>query len=384
MKKMRIIAAGFLALALTGAARAQEGELKPVDQVIARVNSSIILKSAYDRAQMELLESLKQQGLKDAELEKKFNEFKPMVLDQLIDTELLVQRGRELSIDVKAQVNQHLLRLMKDNNLTSLEDLETKMREVGIDILEVRRILETRFISDAVRNKDVFAKIFFGLTEKEKREFYEKHKEAFSTPGEVTLSRIFVAFGKDEAAALTRAQDITAQARSGAADFAALANRHSEEDLGKKGGVIGALKIPDLSTEVRTAVGTAKVGTVTDPIKLDNGFAIFRVDARQEPVVKPFDEKEVQEAVAQQITYERGETEMEKYLEKLRGDAFIEVAPSYQLANSKIKSNQIKRIPFSPEDRKKRNKDKDKDKKEDAKGAEKTEKTEKTAATVKP
>ena len=113
--------------------------------------------------------------------------------------------------------------------------------------------------------------IFFGLTEKEKREFYDKNKEAFSTPGEVTLSRIFVAFGKDEAAALTRAQGITAQARSGAADFAALANRHSEEDLGKKGGVIGALKIPDLSTEVRTAVGTGKVGTVTDPCSSSSG-----------------------------------------------------------------------------------------------------------------
>ena len=71
-------------------------------------------------------------------------------------------------------------------------------------------------------------------------------------------------------------------------------------------------------------------------------------------------------------------------IDLLGGDAFIEVAPSYQLANSKIKSNQIKRIPFSPEDRKKRNKDREKEKKEDAKGAEKTEKTEKTAATVKP
>lgn len=367
-----------LALALAGAARAQDGDVKLVDEVVARVNGAIILRSAYMRAQEELLESLKQQGFKDAELEKKFNEFKPIVLEQLIDTELLVQRAKELSVDVKPQVNQQLLRIMKENNLTSLEELEQKMREVGVDINEVRRLLETRFLSDAVRNREVFGRIYYSLTEKEKRDYYDKHVELFSTPGEVTLSRIFIASGRDSAAALERAKQVVLQARSGAADFAALAKRHSEEELGKTGGVIGALKIPDLSNEVRTAVGSAPQGSVTDPIEVEGGFAIFRVDARKEPVAQPFDDKDVQDQVGQRLTYERGEAEMDKFLEKLRNDAFIEVDPRYQLADSKIKSNQIKRIPYSEENRKDRKK---KEKKNDGKDSEKTEKT---TATVKP
>jgi parvulin-like peptidyl-prolyl isomerase len=371
MKFFRILMTCAVAAIFSTAARAQEGEAKIVDAVVARVNGAVILKSAYERAQQELLDDLKQRGLKDAELEKQFNEIKPMILDQLIDSELLVQRGKELSLDVEPQVNQQLLRIMKDNNLQSLEDLEVKMREVGVDIGEVKRLLRTRFMSDAVRGRDVFSKIFFKLTEKEKRDYYEQHQQSFAVPGEVTLSRIFINAGKDEASALARAKDIASQAKSGVADFAALARRYSEEELGKKGGLIGSIKLPDLSNEVRTAIGDRPKGTVTDPIKLDSpnaGFAIFRVDERKDAEVRSFDEKEIQEEVAQRLTYERGATEMDKYLEKLRADAFIEVDPRYQLANSKIKSAQIKRVPYS-EDNKKKKKDDENKKKEDAEKA---------------
>lgn len=348
---------------------AQEG-VKPLDEIIARVNSSVILRSSYEKGLEELLEELKGRGLKEAELEKQFNELKPMVLDGLIDTELLSQRAKDLSIDVEPQVNQQLLRVMKDNNLVSLEDLEQKMREVGVDIQEVRRMLRNRFASEAVRNKEVFGKIYHALTEKEKRDYYEQHKEHFTTPAEIGLSRIFILNGKDPAQALERAKSAASQARTPGVDFTALAKRISEEELGKKGGQIGKLKVNELASEVRAAVAEAPVGTISDPIKLDTGYAIFRVDERQEAVIKPFDEKEVGDQVAQAITYERGSVEMDKYLEKLRSDAFIEVDPRYQLAESKVKSASIKRI--SAEERKENKDKKKKEKKEEPKDASKT------------
>ncbi|MEP7274061.1 MAG: peptidyl-prolyl cis-trans isomerase [Acidobacteriota bacterium] len=372
----------LLIAVLAAEARAQEGEAKVVDEIVARVNSSVILRSAYLRAQEELLQELKARGLKDAELEKQFNELKPIILDGLIDTELLSQRAKDLSIDVEPQVNQQLLRVMKENNLASLEDLEQKMREAGVDIQEVRRMLRNRFSSEAVRNREVFGKIYHGLTEKEKRDYYEQHKEAFTSPGEISLSRILIVIGKDNSAqALERAKDVVTQARAGTADFPSLAKRFSEEDLGKKGGLIDLpVKISELADEIRPAVANAPVGTVTDPIMLAAGYVIFRVDSRKEPVIKPFDEKEVGDEVAQRITYERGATEMDKYLDKVRGEAFIEVDPRYQLAESKVKSAQIKRVPYSDENRKgkKKDKDKDKEKKEEPK------ETTKAAAPVKP
>ncbi|MBK6799380.1 MAG: SurA N-terminal domain-containing protein [Acidobacteria bacterium] len=112
---------------------AQEGDAKLIDEVIARVNSGVIMRSAFESAQKDVLEELKKQGLKGEELEKKFNEWKPRILDELINTQLLAQRAKDLSINVEPQVNQQLLRMMKENNCESVECLGQKMREAGFD-----------------------------------------------------------------------------------------------------------------------------------------------------------------------------------------------------------------------------------------------------------
>lgn len=357
-------------ISLVAVARAQEGEAKMVDEVVARVNTSYIMLSTYRRAQQDLLEELKARGLKDQELEKKFNELKPIILDQLIDQQLLAQRAKELSIDVEPLVNEQLRRIMDENKIKTLEELEQKMREAGIDLNEVKQTLKERFLADRVRGAEVYGKIYRALTEKEKRDYYEKHKEWFTIPGEVTLRYILISLGKDPAQALKRAQEIAIQARSGAADFIALVQRYSEDEKTKPaGGLLGTIKLPDLAKDVAEAIGNSPAGTVTDPVKLETGYAIYRIDQRKETTVKPFEDREVQEVVANRLTYERGEAEMEAYLQKLRNDAFIEIDPRYQLAESKIKTFQIKRIPYSEEDRKERKK---REKKEKEKAAGKT------------
>ena len=165
----------LLAIALLCAplALAQEGDAKLIDEVIARVNAGVIMRSAFEDAQKSLLEDLKKQGLKDAELEKKFNEQKATILDYLINSQLLAQRAKDLSINVEPQVNQQLLRMMKENNCESKECLAQKMREAGYDIEEVRRVLGENFSKEAVLGQEVYGKVFRNLTEKEKREFYE-------------------------------------------------------------------------------------------------------------------------------------------------------------------------------------------------------------------
>lgn len=383
---MKLSKVGFLlgvALLCASAAFAQSDE-KPVDEVIARVNAGVIMRSAFEEAQKQLLEDLKKQGLKDAELEKKFTEQKATVLDYLINSQLLAQRAKDLSINVEPQVNREILRLMKENNCESKECLGQKMREAGYDIEEVSRVLTENFSREAVMGQEVYGKVFRQLTEKEKREAYEKNKQFFTEPGEVTLSRIFIATGKDANQALQRAQEITTQAKGGG-DFAALAKRLSEEPLGKEGGKITApIKISDLAPEVKTAVETAPASTVTDPIKLENGYYVFRVDERKEPKTLPFEDEKVVDAVGRYLVGQKSEKQIEEYLAKLRDEAFIEIDPRYQFEGSKVKSALIKRTPYSEEsakERKKREKE-EKKKAEEAQKAAPT--TQKAAASNKP
>src|SRR5262249_5330470 len=323
IKSIVLLGVVLVSAAMMGkVAFAQETDAKLVDEVIARVNAGVIMRSSYDGALPEVLDELKKQGLKPEELEKQLAEWKVRVLDELISSQLLAKRAKDLSINVDADVNQQLLRLMKENNCESLECLGQKMREAGFDIEDVRRNLSENYSRQRVLNTEVYGKVYRSLTEKEKREFYEKNKQGFTEQAEVTLSNIFFALGKDPAQAQTRAKETALQARSGAVEFPQLAEKLAETEQGKKSKrVLGAFKIAELAPEVKAAVENAPIGTITDPIKLENGYAIFRVDARKEAKLLPFEDEKVQGAIADALVRQHSDKEVEEYLTKLRNDA---------------------------------------------------------------
>jgi peptidyl-prolyl cis-trans isomerase SurA len=360
-----------LGVALLGAnvACAQEGDVKPIDEVIVRVNAGVIMRSAFESMQREYLEELKKK-YSGEELEKQFNELKPRMLDDLINSQLLVQRAKDLSINVDAQVNQQMLRLMKENNCDSDKCLEQKMREAGYDIEEFKRIFGENFSREAVLGQEVYRKLLMSQTEKDKREFYEKNKQSYTEPGEVTLSNIFIAFGKDQDQALARAKEIVVQARAGAVDFKTLAQKYTESEPGKKDPSLGTFKIPELKPEVKAVVENAKAGDVTDPIKLETGFSIFHVDQRKEANQLGFDDERVQTHIGRSLIDQHMGEEVEAYLTKLRNDAFIEIDARYQFENSKVKSVQIKRVSSSDDNSKKKKDKKEKEKEKEKKPAE--------------
>ncbi|MEY4166549.1 MAG: hypothetical protein RIR52_373 [Acidobacteriota bacterium] len=361
----------FILGVMSGLAAAQDPDASLVDEVIARVNSGVIMRSSFESSQRDILEELKKQGLKGEDLEKKFSEWKPRILDELINTQLLAQRAKDLSINVDAQVNQQLLRMMKENNCESLECLSQKMREANYDIEEVKRIMSENFSKDAVIGREVYGRVYQQLTEKDKRDAYEKNKEFFTEPGELTLSRIYIAFGKDQTQATSRSQEVLKLARSGAIEFGTLAERYSDDEAGRKNkGLIGVIKIPDLAPAVKEAVEKAPLGSITEPVKLDNGFYIFRIDQRKEPVALPFEDEKVQDAIGRYLVNQKSEKQIEEYLGKLRDEAFIEIDPRFQFENSKVKSAQIKRVPYIEEkERKRLEKEREKERKAAAKAA---------------
>lgn len=362
---------------------AQEGDVKVLDEVIARVNTEVILRSAFDRQLEDFIAEMRQRGMEVTELEKKVAEIKPTIIDSLIDQQLLTQRAKEISVEVEGQVNEQFVRLMKENNLTSLDELEQKMREVGIDINEQKRLMRSRFMADAVLNREVYGDLYRKLTEGAKKEFYEKHKDWFSTPGEVELSRLFIRKPSNpllQQQALTKAKDIAAQIQGGG-DFKAFVMSKSEDprEVVVKSGYIGWVPMPQLSNEIRGAVEKLEIGKVTAPILVEGGFAIFIVNARKEPVVKPFETDEVKGAVTQRLVMEKGEDAVKEYLAHLREDAFIEIDAKYQVPGLKTTSANIKRTPFSEESDKERNKRLKREKKEKERQNKETAKTKEAA-----
>jgi peptidyl-prolyl cis-trans isomerase SurA len=334
-----LFVAAVLTLSSGGAATvlAQEGEPIVIDSVIAQVNSDVIMLSTVKREMKEAIEAFKQQGASEQKANEEVTRRQPEIIASLVNELLLVQKGKELNMteDVETEVNREMLRVMTSQGFKTIAEMEEAMRREGIDPASIRQTLRTQFMKNAVLSREVDAKIYYNLRPEETKKYYEANRDKFRKPEVVTLSEIFLSLaGKPEAEVRARATQLLTQLRAGE-DFKKLASANSER-LGPdgsrlaalNGGVVGTFILPDLKPEFAAAIKNVKVGGVTDLVRSDEGYQILRVDART-PASDPlaFDEDKVREA----ITVERRDKAREEYMKTLRKDAYIKLAPEYQL-----------------------------------------------------
>ena len=340
MKFLTAIAGLALALIVSAPVRAQEPEL--INEIVARVNNDIITRADYLNAVRDLREEitrgLREQGKSDSDIEQEFNRLKANVLDVLIDNILLEQKAKELGIDVEADVNQQMSEIAKQNGIKNLIEFEEKLKQQGIDPEQARASLRRQLQTEYVMQREVLQPIYQGLRDADKREFYSKHKEYFTTPGEVSLSEIFLPLeGHTANEVEQRARRVVAEIRAGG-NFqdAVLRNSPANRASRAQNGKIGVFKASDvkdqLKPEVAAAISQLKAGEITEPIRLQDGFQIIRVDDRKEPTVRPYEEPEVQQLVARAATMDRAAEARKKYLARLRSEAFIKITSGYETA----------------------------------------------------
>ncbi|HEX8143869.1 MAG TPA: peptidyl-prolyl cis-trans isomerase [Pyrinomonadaceae bacterium] len=329
-----ILSAFVLSAFIHTTVSAQEGEPQIIDQVIAQVNNDVITLSRVRRELKEAIKARVQQGMAEKQATEDVTRRQPELIASLINEQLLLQRGKELDMteDVEAEVNRRILEEGQRQGIKTLGELEAAMRQAGLDPAEIRATLRTEIMKSFVIQREVDARIFYGLSQEELKKYYEAHRDRFRKPESVTISEIFLSLaGKPEAEVRARAAQIVAQARGGA-DFAALAVANSEREEGgvrigaQTKGKVGAFEVPALREDIANAIKNIKAGGVTDPIRTDEGYQILRVDERVAGSDATYNENRVREA----ITIERGEQSRKEYLQKLRDEAYIKISEEYR------------------------------------------------------
>jgi len=302
-----------------------------VDEIVARINSDIITLSALRRAQAELREELAQQGLTGEQLERAYREASKTLLGQLIETQLLVQRATELGITVEAQINEFLLNWGKQQGIPPAE-VEKRLAEAGLDPDQVRQTLRVRFLREAVLAREVYSRIFQNIFDSDIEQYYRQHLEEFTEPETVRLSEIFVSTqGRPREQALALVREIQEKLRSGA-DFGELAVQYSTRPSARQKGEIGTFTLGPrrtLGDAQAKAIEGLKPGDVSAPIELPDGIQLLKVLERQEPRVRPLD-AELKRQIQLRLAQQRAETAVREYIETLRRDAYIWIAPAYR------------------------------------------------------
>lgn len=310
---------------------AQETETVVIDEVVAQVNEGVITLSQIKREVQTAIDSFVQEGKSREEATSIVEGRKGELIANMINEELLVQKAKEIGLDsdVEARINQRFLDIMRQQNIKSLDELYKVMETQGLDPQMVREGWRIQAMRDMVFEREVDGKLFWGLSNREIKDYYEKNKAKFTKPETVTVSEIFLSFaGRSEDAVRENAKQILAQLKGGA-DFEKLVLEKSERPNAKETkGKLGTINVKDIADEkFAKALEGVKAGGLTEPIEVAEGIMLLRVDERQNASSESFfDETAVRRAIA----VERIPEGRKKFMSTLRQEAYIKINSTYR------------------------------------------------------
>ncbi|MCX6970892.1 MAG: peptidylprolyl isomerase [Verrucomicrobia bacterium] len=177
-------------------------------------------------------------------------------------------------------------------------------------------------------------------SEEEIKTVYEARKSDLQVPTQIRLAQIFIAAPKDapkdaQDKAKTRIEDVAKAVKAG--DFAAVARDKSEErETASRGGEVGWLAETQIQPEIRSKVTSLSKGSVTEPIRLADGWYVVKVLEVKEAHTATLDE--VKDQLVKLLRTERARANREAYLAKLQQQSPIaldELGLSKLLGNKK-------------------------------------------------
>ncbi len=326
MKKLFLFALPLVALAALAADSV-------VEEIIAKINGDIITRSELNRSRDQLMQEARQAGeeAKVAEREKD-------VLRDLIDRQLLLQKGKDLGITGETEMIKRLDEMRKDMKLETLDDLERAATQQGVSFEEYKQNLKDQIVTQQVISREVGSHL--QMTAEEAKQFYEDHKAELDQPEQVRLSEILIApptakdaEGKDVppsddaiAAADLRAKDAAERIKKGE-KFDEVAKLVSNGPTAPQGGDLGYFKRGTLAKSLEDATFGMKVGDVSDVTRTKQGFVILKVTEHTQGGIPPM--KQVEPQIQEAIYMRKLQPALRAYLTKLREEAFIEIKTGF-------------------------------------------------------
>lgn len=301
-----------------------------IEEIVAKVNAEIITRSELERSKLALRQELQQQfqgqGL---QLEAAYAQREKDLLRELIDQALLLQRGRDMNLNVDIEVVRQMDAIRKQMGLNTLDDLERAAAAQGMSFEDFKTGIKNRLITQQVIGREVGSRI--QVTQDRVKKFYEENKQKFERPEQVRIRGILISTEGKEGAELEAAEklakDVLEKIRKGG-NFPELAQQHSDDSNSKPaGGDMGYFRRGMLAKEIEETAFRIRRGEVSDPIRTRYGLMIIKVEEKHAAGIPP--QAEVEQEIQEAIYMQEMQPALRQYLAKLREEAYIEVKPGY-------------------------------------------------------
>jgi peptidyl-prolyl cis-trans isomerase SurA len=300
-----------------------------VDQIVAKVNGDIVSQEEIARTAKQMADELKAQGASGTQLQQAVDEREKDILRDRIDQLLLVQKGKELNINVDSEVSKYVAQVQRQSKISDTEKFHDYIRQQsGMTYEDFLNEYKKQTLTREVIGQEVGRHI--AITDKEVQDFYDAHKADFVREEKVYLSEILISTDGKDAAGMAAAEKKAKQLASDAAKgqrFADLARDNSDASTAKDGGALGGYKKGDLNKSIEDAVWNLPRGAVTQPIKIPTGYEIFKVEDHTKAGLAPL--ADVKSEIENALYGPKMQPRVREYLTRLRTQAFLQIKPGF-------------------------------------------------------
>jgi parvulin-like peptidyl-prolyl isomerase len=269
----------------------------PVDPVIARVGDQTItmrhLNAAYGDAARKKFYHAEPPEAEVAALRRQ-------IADKLVDDLLIFQEAKRRGVTPDAEAVAKTI-AGYDAQYGSSEQWQKNRERLlpGLKGFLEQQTQVARFRQQVLDNVPA-------PDEKAERAYYQAHPEKFTEPEKLHLHTIMLAVDPSSKKeiwekARKECRDLAQRIRDGA-DFAELARARSADSSAGDGGDRGWLHTGVLPPKVQEAADKLKLGEISEPVTVLEGVVILRVDERQAPQPRSFEDvrKRLDELLAQE------------------------------------------------------------------------------------
>ncbi len=321
---------GLGVLVCLAAGIGQAADVRVIEQIVAKVNGEIITESELERSRMLIEGELRQRGLTGRQLAEERALREKHLLRDRIDELLIVQRAKELDINVDAEVARRLGEIQRQAKIADQDKFHEYIRQQsGLSFEDLRQEMREQFMRERLIRQEIGSRVNVPRAEVEK--YYKENQSAFVREDRVLLSEILIStVGKSdqETAALEKkAKDLVERARRGER-FTDLARDNSDADSAEGDGRLRFFARNELTQQIADLVFAQDRGYVTDPIRVPNGFLILRVDQKHTAGLASLEE--VENEIMQKLAEPLVEPAIRAFLTRLRADAFLEIREGYE------------------------------------------------------
>jgi peptidyl-prolyl cis-trans isomerase SurA len=273
--KRLFVACALLAVAAAVPAEELSGTGSLLDRIVAVVNDGIVLQGELDQQTQMIAERIQQQGQQPPAR----NVLRQQVLERLVLQELQIQRADRLGIQVTDEMLNTALTDVAQRNNIQFSDLPAALEQQGVDYRAYREEMRREMTMTALRQRDVYSRIF--VSPREVEQCATKRKGSPAETQEFNLAHILVAIPESASAELAaervaRAEGVYERARSGE-DFAQLALAYSDAGTALEGGALGWRKAGQLPSFAVEVIPAMQPGQVTEPIRSPSGLHLFKL-----------------------------------------------------------------------------------------------------------